>query len=158
MLYRLILIILYTFSLSAHALEIVQENDVVNLYKFENSFKNIRENLDFAIENQGLKISSVMHLGDMIHRTAPDLEFDDTIYDKAEAVEFCSAYLAHLMIQAHPINTAFCPLTILIYTLQDEPEIVYVAYRKAAWQGENIEKLNEEYELLMQTIIEELEF
>ena len=81
-----------------------------------------------------------------LQRTGEDLGFPDPVYLKAESVEFCSAMMSQRMVAADPRNLVVCPFTVAVYVMVDEPEQVYVAYRRqqlAGDSGEVVEAVNE---------------
>lgn len=112
------------------------QGDGVRIYAVEDSYDFVKESLRIGITNQGLLISSTMHINEMLERTGADLEMPEDPYRQAEAFEFCSAKLSHMMIQAHPANAAMCPFSIAVYTLVNDPELVYVAFRTSQLLGE----------------------
>ena len=52
------------------------------------------------------------------------------VYGNAEIIEFCSASLSRKMREADPHNIVLCPFAISIYTLLDDKNGTWVAYRK----------------------------
>jgi uncharacterized protein (DUF302 family) len=93
----------------------------------------------------------------MLQRTGEDVGDARPIYKNAEAIEFCSATLSRDMMQANPHNIVFCPYTILIYEMADDPGTTYLSYRRPFYQddGENHNALSKVDELLS-SIIEEV--
>lgn len=93
-------------------------------------YADVRDDLVAAIEQRGLVVSFVSHVGDMLERTGRDLGKTKRIYDQAEVVEFCSATVSRAMMEADPQHLVHCPFTVAIYTLPGEPGVVYLAHRK----------------------------
>lgn len=93
-------------------------------------FADVKAFLISAIEERGIKISTILHIGDMLQRTGEAVGDNTPIYKQAEAIEFCSATLSREMMQADPHNIVFCPFSILIYELADSPGTTYLAYRR----------------------------
>lgn len=93
------------------------------------SFEDVLETLKMAIEERGLFINNIMHLGEMMERTGKDLGYDKPVLLKAESVEFCSAVLSRKMIKENPARVVNCPFVIAVYVLPEEPDKTYVAYR-----------------------------
>jgi uncharacterized protein (DUF302 family) len=94
------------------------------------SFDDVKSALVFAIENRGLVVSTVSHVGEMLERTGRDLGSTERIFARGEVLEFCSAALSRRVMEADPHTIAFCPYTIAVYVLPGEPDRVYVSYRR----------------------------
>ena len=92
-------------------------------------YDDIRENLVFAIEGRGLVINNVAHVGDMLARTAADIGKSKRIYGQSEVFEFCSAAVSRDMMEVDPRYVVYCPYTIAVYTLPNQAEKVFLAYR-----------------------------
>lgn len=105
-------------------------DDPVVRYSTRGDFNSVRENLELAITERGMVISGVSHVGEMLERTGKDLGAERQIYRKAEIVEFCSAVLSRRMMEADPHNIVSCPFSIAVYVLPQEPDTVYLAYRR----------------------------
>lgn len=93
-------------------------------------FADVKDDLVAAIEQRGLVINFVAHVGDMLERTGRDLGKTKRVYDQAEVIEFCSATISRAMMEADPQNLVYCPYTIAVYTLPGKPGVVYLAHRK----------------------------
>jgi len=106
------------------------------IYKSSNDFSDVVEALKFAIEDHGLFINNVMHMGDMLERTGKDLGFEKPVYLRAESFEFCSALLSRRMLQEDPARIVNCPFIISVYVLPDQPDTTYLAHRILAKPGE----------------------
>jgi uncharacterized protein (DUF302 family) len=104
--------------------------DYMKLYTVKSTFEDVREYIELAITDRGMIINNVSHIGNMLARTGKDLGASKKIFEKAEALEFCSATLSRRMMEADPHNIVFCPYIIAIYTLPGETDTVYVAYRR----------------------------
>lgn len=94
------------------------------------SFEDVRDAVVMAIEANGLVVDHVAHVGAMLQRTAKDVGASRELYGKADVLEFCSARYSREMMEADPHQIAFCPYSIAVYTLPDEPGRVYVTYRR----------------------------
>ena len=92
-------------------------------------FEGVRENLLTAIEGRGIVINSVGHIGEMLDRTGADLGKQTKLYGAAEMFEFCSASASREMMAADPRNIVYCPYSISLYTLPNQPAAVQVAIR-----------------------------
>jgi len=126
---------LFVAALAQAGERVTPEDAPVVIYRAASSFDDTLANLELAITDQGLKISNVLHISEMLERTAGDLGLTDKLYQRAESVEFCSIAASYKMSQAHPGNLAICPLTIAIYTPSGEPEAVYLSFRRPLLLG-----------------------
>ncbi len=112
------------FALSAAA------DDGARVVTVKGKFADVKDDVVAAIEQRGLVVNFVSHVGDMLERTGRDLGTTKRIYDQAEVLEFCSATASRAMTEADPKNLTYCPYTIAIYTLPGKPGVVYLAHRK----------------------------
>jgi uncharacterized protein (DUF302 family) len=126
---------------------------VLKVFKSEEPFEDVVENIKMAIVERGLLVSGTLHVSDMLNRTAPDLGYAK-VFVKAESVEFCSALISHKMAQAAPENIAICPFTIAVYVQHAEPKQVYVAYRLPHLNG-SAEQATDDIIALFDGIIED---
>lgn len=103
-------------------------------------FEDVRDNVAAAITNQGLVINNVSHIGEMLERTGKDLGDSGRVFLKAEILEFCSARVSRDSMKADPHAIVFCPYGISVYVLPNEPDKVYLSYRKPVAGGTPQEK------------------
>ncbi len=86
----------------------------------------------FAVENEiigrGLKIDTVNHVGDMLDRTGADLGATKKIFTDAQIFSFCSAVLSREMMEANPLNIAYCPYRIFVFSTPSEPDKTTVGF------------------------------
>ncbi len=115
---------------SVQAVDIKLETDEYKFYKIKGSYEDVRLDLDYAITGMGIKVNGVSHIAAMLVRTGKDLGRTKKLYEHAEAIQFCSATLSRNMMEADPMNIAFCPYIIYIFSFPDEKNIVYLGYRK----------------------------
>lgn len=127
----------------------------VMVYKTTGDFEDIKEDIELAITDRGLLVSGTLHISEMLNRTANDLGYTQPVYKKAESVEFCSAYISHLIVSTHPANAVVCPFTIAIYVLATEPQNVYLAFQKPHLAGD-AEEAKKEILKLMEGIVREV--
>ena len=106
------------------------------IYQSDEAYDDLKDALVSAIEGQGIKITSTLHIGGMLERTAADTGLTDKIYAKAESLEFCSIPLSYKMSQAHPANMATCPLTLSIYQKAGDETSTYIAFRRPRMLGD----------------------
>ena len=72
------------------------------VYESEAGFDDVLQGLKLAIEERGMYINNVMHMGEMLERTGKDLGLGEPIYTRAESIEFCSAILSREMTSRGP--------------------------------------------------------
>ncbi|NOX81185.1 MAG: DUF302 domain-containing protein [Deltaproteobacteria bacterium] len=97
------------------------------------NYDQIWDDLTTALNNRGLVISSVSHVGEMIERTGKALNQNRKIFARAKVMEFCSAIISRKMMEQNPHYIAFCPYQIMVYSLPDNPGKVYLSYRRLYW-------------------------
>jgi uncharacterized protein (DUF302 family) len=131
-----------------------QVDGSVTTYPSQADFAATRENLKNAVTNQGLLISGEMHLGEMLQRTGPDLGFEQ-VFAQVESIQFCSALMAHRMIQANPSNLGTCPFSVLIYARSESPDKVYLAFRVPQLAGDESGELAQAIRGMLDTIVSE---
>ncbi|MET0049919.1 MAG: hypothetical protein ABW095_02435 [Candidatus Thiodiazotropha sp.] len=115
-----------------------EEASPIRIFTTGERYEDVVENIRMAIVERGLLVSGSLHISDMLNRTGPDLGFKQ-VFSKAESVEFCSALMSHKMAQAAPENVVTCPFTISVYIKTEEPDQVYVAYRRPHLNGDSDE-------------------
>ena len=107
----------------------------VTIYTAEAPFDAVRQDLADAIINRGFVIDYEARIGDMLNRTASDVGAERTIYNKADALQFCSATLSRRTMEADPANIAFCPYVLFVYELAGESGKTQVGFRQLAATG-----------------------
>jgi len=128
-----ILVLMMGLAAASAAAEPAATDIVVHSAKGE--FADVKDRVLMAIENRGMVLSSTAHVGDMLERTGKDLGRKRRIYSHADVLEFCNAVLSRDTMEADPHNIVFCPYTIAVYALPNEPGKVYLSYRKPAAGG-----------------------
>lgn len=108
---------------------------VVAVHSAAGKFDDVKERAVMAIENRGMVLNYTARVGNMLERTGKDLGRPRQIYTHAEVLEFCSAALSRETMEADAHNIAFCPYSIAVYVLPQEPGKVYVSYRRLATSG-----------------------
>jgi len=109
-----------------------QEKPVV-IRSVQADYDQVWDDLTTALNNRGLVISSVSHVGEMLARTGKALKATKKLFARAKVMEFCSAVISRKMMSANPHYIAFCPYQIMVYSLPDKPGTVYLAYRHLLW-------------------------
>ena len=93
-------------------------------------FQSAHDALVEAIEAEGMVVGAILPFGEMLERTGRQAqEGKASPYRSAELVQFCSASLAHRMVDEDPGQIVFCPLTIAIYVTTADTSLVVMAYR-----------------------------
>jgi len=99
------------------------------VYESDSSFEDVMDGLKLAIQERGMYINNVMHLGEMLERTGKDLGMDEQIYTRADSIEFCSAVLSRKMTAENPARVVNCPFIVAVYRLPNQPDSTYVVHR-----------------------------
>jgi uncharacterized protein (DUF302 family) len=100
------------------------------VHETKSAFADVMEGLQSAIQERGMYINNVMHMGEMLERTGRDLGLGEPVFLKAESIEFCSAGLSHRMTHENPARVVNCPFIVAAYVLAKEPDKTYVVYRE----------------------------
>ena len=98
-------------------------------YTTDQPFEDVAFGLETAILNEGLVIDHVSHVGEMLERTRADVGSDVVLYKQADAYSFCSATVSREVMEADPMNIAYCPYDIFIAEHADTPGQVTIGYR-----------------------------
>jgi uncharacterized protein (DUF302 family) len=109
-------------------------DDGVTVYTFDGSFDDASFGLESAIVGRGLVIDAVSHVGEMLARTAADVGSDVTLFDAADVYQFCSAVVSRQVMEADPMNIAFCPYGIFVAERDGAVMIGYRNYPEGAMQ------------------------
>lgn len=103
--------------------------DVIT-YKSTESYDDVVFALENAIVGAGLVVDNVSHVGSMLERTREDVGATRTLFTQADVYQFCSARVSREMMEADPMNIAFCPYGIFVAELADAPGEVVVGFRR----------------------------
>ncbi len=98
----------------------------VTTYPFEGDFDDATFAVESAIIDRGLVIDYVSKVGNMLNRTGADVGSDVKIFDNANVYLFCSAVISRKMMEADPMNIAYCPYGIFV---ADQGGKVVIGYR-----------------------------
>jgi len=132
------------FVLSLPGLAFAQEG--ATTYPFDGSFADATFSVESAIVNRGLVIDYVSHTGEMLNRTGEDVGSDVKLFEAADIFVFCSAVLSRKMMEADPMNIAYCPYGIFV---ADRGGKVVVGYRNYP------EGIMQEVQALLDDIVQE---
>jgi uncharacterized protein (DUF302 family) len=102
----------------------------ITTYSKRGKLEDVLEDAKLAIEGRGLVIDSHSFINRMLERTGKDVGSARKLYADAQAFVFCSAALSRRTMEADPANVALCPYSIVVYATVDEPEKVFVSYRR----------------------------
>jgi hypothetical protein len=102
------------------------------LYESNSDFDTVLDGAKNAIQERGLYINNIMHLGEMLERTGKDLGIGGPIYSRAESIEFCSATLSRKMTEENPLRLVNCPFILSIYTLPGKEGKTFIVHRTVA--------------------------
>ncbi|TRD15146.1 DUF302 domain-containing protein [Palleronia caenipelagi] len=81
---------------------------------YEGSFDDATFAVENAITNQGYVVDYVSHVNDMLQRTGKDLGSGAEIFKDAQIYVFCSAVVSRKVMEADPMNIAYCPYGIFV--------------------------------------------
>ncbi len=98
-------------------------------YTTDQAFEDVAFGLETAILNKGLVIDHVSHVGDMLERTRADVGSDVVLFEQADTYSFCSATVSREVMEADPMNIAYCPYDIFVAKQADTPGQVTIGYR-----------------------------
>lgn len=102
-------------------------DDSVTVYTFDGSFEDAAFGVESAIVGRGYVIDGVSHVGEMLARTAEDVGSDVELFAQADVYQFCSAVVSRKVMEADPMNIAYCPYGIFVAERDGE---VMVGFRK----------------------------
>ncbi|EPX77028.1 DUF302 domain-containing protein [Litoreibacter arenae] len=109
-----------------------QEHSVT--YAFEGSFDDAAFAVESAILGRGLVIDWVSHTGAMLERTADAVGSDVKLFEEADIFQFCSAQLSRKVMEADPMNIAFCPYGIFVAEREGDVMIGYRTFPEGPMQ------------------------
>jgi uncharacterized protein (DUF302 family) len=98
-------------------------------YTVEVAYDDVVFELEAAIENRGFVVDNISHVGAMLNRTAADVGATMQIYDHADVYQFCSAVVSRRVMEADPMNVAFCPYGIFLFQKTGEQSVT-IGYRR----------------------------
>jgi uncharacterized protein (DUF302 family) len=92
-------------------------------------YDDVRMDLNTAVLATGVSIQSQGNVAAMLGKTAADLGATQTVYAHAEFIAMCSARYSRALMEADPLNMAFCPFTVFIYETKAKPGEIVIGYR-----------------------------
>lgn len=120
-------------ALAAFAMPAFAEDHAIT-YPFDGSFEDATFAVESAIVGRGLVVDWVSHTGDMLNRTAGAVGSDVKLFEAADVFQFCSAQLSRKVMEADPMNIAFCPYGIFVADQQGEVIVGYKVYPEGPMQ------------------------
>ncbi|CUH86832.1 hypothetical protein PH5382_00746 [Phaeobacter sp. CECT 5382] len=128
-----------------------QAQDMVS-YQSELAYDDVTFGLESAITDRGLVVDHVSHVGDMLERTRGDIGSDVVLFDKADVYSFCSAKLSRQVMEANPMNIAFCPYDIFVAQRPSEDKVT-IGFR--SFPAGEMQIIQELLDSIVQEAIEE---
>lgn len=92
-------------------------------------FDDVTFGVENAITDLGLVIDNISHVGAMLERTRAATGSDIVLFQAAEVYSFCSASLSRQVMEADPMNIAFCPYNIFVTQLPGSDQVT-VGFRQ----------------------------
>lgn len=117
-------------------------DDLVTTYETQEAFADVVADVQDAIVNRGYVVDYHGHIGDMLKRTAGDVDADKALYRNAEFMQFCSAVVSREVMEADIGNIAFCPYIVFAYEAEAAPGKVVVGFRRLP-QGDGRDQVND---------------
>lgn len=119
-------------------------------------YEQVWEDLQTALSDRGLAVSSISRVGEMLVRTGTSFEDAKKIFNQARGLVFCSAVLSRTMMETNPHFIAFCPYQIMVYSLPGQEGTVYLSYRRLIWNNRQNQEPLEKIEQLLDGLVSEV--
>ncbi|MBE9636904.1 DUF302 domain-containing protein [Salipiger mangrovisoli] len=97
---------------------------------YDGSFDEAVFALENAIIGEGLVVDHISHVGEMLARTGADIGAETHLYDAADVYLFCSATTSREVMEADPLNIAFCPYSIFVESRDGRTSIGYRSFER----------------------------
>lgn len=110
--------------------------DDVMTVETDAAFADVATGVENAIVNRGYAIDYHGFIGDMLKRTASDVEAGKALYKDAEFFTFCSAVVSRKVMEADIGDIAYCPYVVFVYEAEANPGTVVVGHRLLPAGGE----------------------
>ncbi|MDF1609516.1 DUF302 domain-containing protein [Hoeflea sp. YIM 152468] len=101
----------------------------VKIIESDAAFADVASGIENAILNRGYKVDYHGFIGDMLKRTADDVDAEKALYTDAEFFTFCSAVLSRKVMEAEIGDIAYCPYVVFAYEAAETPGRVAVGFR-----------------------------
>ena len=103
--------------------------DKIHTAEVTADFDDVRIDIENAITNRGFVVDFHANVSEMLDRTAADVGSSVSVYRHAEFWQFCSSILSRKMVEANPVNVAYCPYVIFAYETIEQPGTVVIGFR-----------------------------
>ena len=110
--------------------------DDVKTMESDAAFADVASGIENAIVNRGFKVDYHGFIGDMLKRTATDVDAGKALYKDAEFFTFCSAVVSRKVMEAEIGDIAYCPYVVFAYEPAETPGKVTVGFRMLPEGGE----------------------
>ena len=110
--------------------------DDVKTIESDAAFADVTSGIENAIVNRGFKVDYHGFIGDMLKRTATDVDAGKALYKDAEFFTFCSAVVSRKVMEADIGDIAYCPYVVFAYETEEKPGAVTVGFRMLPEGGE----------------------
>jgi uncharacterized protein (DUF302 family) len=110
--------------------------DDVKTIESDAVFADVASGIENAIVNRGFKVDYHGFIGDMLKRTATDVDAGKALYKDAEFFTFCSAVVSRKVMEADIGDIAYCPYVVFAYETEEKPGAVTVGFRTLPEGGE----------------------
>ena len=110
--------------------------DDVKTIESDAAFADVSSGIENAIVNRGFKVDYHGFIGDMLKRTATDVDAGKALYKDAEFFTFCSAVVSRKVMEADIGDIAYCPYVVFAYETEEKPGEVTVGFRNLPDGGE----------------------
>lgn len=124
-------IAVFMLAPAAHA-----AGDDVKTIESDAAFADVASGIENAIVNRGFKVDYHGFIGDMLKRTASDVDAGKALYKDAEFFTFCSAVVSRKVMEADIGDIAYCPYVVFAYETEAKPGTVTVGFRTLPDGGE----------------------
>lgn len=111
-------------------------SDDVMTVETDAAFADVATGVENAIVNRGYAIDYHGFIGDMLKRTAGDVDAGKALYKDAEFFTFCSAVVSRTVMEAEIGDIAYCPYVVFVYEAEANPGTVVVGHRMLPEGGE----------------------
>lgn len=150
----LFIFIIFSLNLQAEYKKTIYSDYVV--YEIKGKYTNIMFTLLDEISQNGFIKSYRADIGNAVKNISSFYK-KEAIFRNAEKIGFCRQTLTLEMMEENPNNIIFCPLSIALYELNDEKNIVKIVYRFAKVSNKEskvLKKLNSEILQLIENSLE----
>ncbi|EPX78634.1 hypothetical protein [Salipiger mucosus] len=106
----------------------------VTSYTSNANFEDTAFAVESAIVGRGLVVDYTSHVGAMLERTGEDVGSDVELFEAADVFIFCSAVTSRSVMEADPMNIAYCPYGIFVADTGEEVTVGFRTYPEGPMQ------------------------